>query len=521
ELELSNEQEKEIRYEKRLQEMQSQNSGLVKEEYEENLTEVQTMLTNERMEVVATVQDLHIIQKRLEDATSSLKMLTNTSKNRELITAEFNKRQQYLETALTESTHQSEELAIQVQDLKDELARSGVPDMEQISNLAEQSIISDLRTQIRELRTQQHSEEDQEPMFQQEHLLSEDASITSAVAMSAASAETQGRLMAQVIAAGIASQQAESTVHQLQKDHEDLKMEYTSLNSAMMTLQADSTQHERKLMAHLTALENTHAQCSEIHERLTAQIMTAESAHQDCAETQEQLMVRIATLENNHHDCLEIQAQLAAKIVNLETLHKDSSETHERLMDLITSYECSANDVLVPQNCIILICTSAVITDIQTLRNRLRIVHRRVALLDYLIGSWQVRFSTLWSEFLELKQVVFSMEAQAVESQTQFQARTTELQDNIETLKTKTEGLQNKYRESSNNLKRMKIYNSRHEKEAKEYQIKAQTEINQLKEKLETAQTAAEERDRNDLATLSAVHALGMREAELKQKHRQ
>ncbi|KAJ7652309.1 hypothetical protein B0H17DRAFT_1147393 [Mycena rosella] len=271
--------------------------------------------------------------------------------------------------------------------------------------------------------------------------------------------------MAQVIAAG----QAESTVHQLQKDHEDLKIEYTSLNSAMMTLQADSTQHEWKLMAHFTALANTHAQCSEIHERLIAEIMTAESAHQDCADTREQLMVRIATLENNHYDCLEIQAQLAAKIVTLETLHKDSSETHERLMEQITSHECSANDVLVPQNCIILICTSAVIMDIQTLKIHLQIVHRLVAL---------------------------SMKAQALESQTQFQARTTELQDNIETLKTKTEGLQNKYRESSDNFQRMKISNSWYE-------------------------TTAKERDRNDPATLSAVHALGMCKAELKQKHRQ
>ncbi|KAJ7662287.1 hypothetical protein B0H17DRAFT_1144461 [Mycena rosella] len=331
----------------------------------------------------------------IEDATSSLKMLMNTSKNRELITAEFNKRQQYLEEALKPSNPNS--------------------------------------------RAAYSAEEDQEPMFWQEHLLSEDASITSAVAMSAASAETQGHLMAQVIATGITSKQAKLRVHQLQKDHEDLKMEYMSLNSAMITLQADSAQHEQKLMAHFTALANTHAQCSEIHEYLTAQIMAAESSNQDCAETQEQLMVQIATLENNHHDCLEIQAQLAAKIVTLETLHKDSSETHEQLMEQITSHECSANDVLVPKT------ASSLFVPVR-----------------WTISLEAGRF--LSAITVALLTCLNSMEAQALESQTQFQAQTIKLQDNIETLKTKTEeGLQNKYRESSDNLKRMKISNSRHE----------------------------------------------------------
>ncbi|KAJ7041269.1 hypothetical protein C8F04DRAFT_1304085, partial [Mycena alexandri] len=177
-----------------------------------------------------------------------------------------------------------------------------------------------------------------------------------------------------------------------------------------------------------------------------------------------------------------------------------SHRTNQKLEGEITMLEASHEQLIV------IIFT--LIARLSSLQRRLTKIHRHVEVLTSYVETLQMHCE-------ERKQTILMMEDQAVEKQDRFESQIQVLLNEKDALGFKMEQIRETYTTNHEALKKLKIQSLLDKETLKKCQKEVedkQAEIQLLKEQLESAQVAAEKRQRDEFAGLSAVHALGMHE---------
>ncbi|KAJ6550343.1 hypothetical protein B0H19DRAFT_1074200 [Mycena capillaripes] len=213
----------------------------------------------------------------------------------------------------------------------------------------------------------------------------------------------------------------------------------------------------------------------------------------------------ISSQEKEHKNLQLTHRALKSAVVEIQG---QSADTIEEMKRHIETLKCEQHLLWgetenIPQFVIVI---GTLISHISHLRGRLSGVHEHITwVLEETVGNHQDQLEKLESHIQELKSQNDTLQTQIY----QLRDRYTKINEALK--RSKIENSQNQVREALANV----------QNEAEDYRTRAQSRITLLQQELNNLQIIAEERDKNDLTVLSAVHALGMREARGQRERRQ